>query len=194
MHRNLPQSQSRRAGFTLSEILLAMLVFTIAISTILALLARSIEAVDEIVVKDEAMRISSALEQHLQSMSFNNVFGEIRNNTVYQAFHYRVGSDQSTPRIDRTGAAGVDYFVVPFIGTGQTAASNEFRAREGRFFLVKLTVSPTNPLGTSLPVTADTYMSAALVIYAEFFTIGSPGSSIPANATPVYAYNFAVRR
>jgi hypothetical protein len=132
-------------------------------------------------------------------MSFNDVYISIvpqqPQGAVFQAFHYRVGSDQSTPRIDRTGAAGVDYFVVPFIGTGQSAASNEFRAREGRFFLVRLTVSPTNPLGANnLPGTADTYMSAALVIYAEFFAIGSPVATPPAGATPVYAYNFAVRR
>lgn len=193
MHPSNTSSRSR-AGFTLSEILLAMLVFAIAISTILALLARSIEAVDEIVLKDEAMRLSSALERDLQSRAFNDVFGILQANqpspVVLQALHHRVVSDRQTPRPDRTGVVGQDYFVVPFVDV--VAPPDVFQARDGRLFAVRLQVSPTNPLGVTLPANPNTYESAAIVIFAEFIPIAAPGQTPAGN--PVYAYNFAVRR
>ncbi len=195
---------NRRSGFTLAEILLAMLVFAIAITTILALLARSIETVDDIVLKDEAMRLSSAVERELGNKPFSDLYNLVRatsaeNPLEINAFHYRASPDAiRTPEPDRNET---DVVIVPFVRergastpTGGIAEASAFAARDGRFFRVLIQVSPTNPEGTSLPNTSDAYPSAALVLFARFIPIGGPNLGVPANPRDVYSYNFAVRR
>lgn len=190
---NFSPKPDTRAGFTLAEILLAMLVFSIAITTILALLARSIETVDEIVLKDEAMRLSSALERELINADFNVVYDQINDNPyVYRhAFHYRVSNDdQRNPVPDRNVT---NVLILPFSTGANNTVTNEFAAREGRYFRVRLSLSPTNP--APLENTADEYPSAALVLFAEFIPVGGPMvTPIPDGARVVYSYNFAVRR
>jgi prepilin-type N-terminal cleavage/methylation domain-containing protein len=185
---------SGRAGFTLAEILLAMMVFAIAITTILALLARSIETVDEIVLKDEAMRLSSAVEREMTtSLTFNEVYDAINGAPFIEmhAFHYRALNDGArTAQPDRSEE---DVLIVPFAGPrNATVPTQEFAAREGRYYRVRLTLSPTNP--ETLTATADTYPSAALVLFAEFIPLGGPTLELPADPRVVYSYNFAVRR
>ena len=184
-------STQRRAGFTLAEILLAMLVFAIAITTILALLARSIETVDEIVLKDEAMRLSSAVERELINMEFDVVYNAITSNPFIEmhAFHYRVNTNDRLPQPDRTVE---DVIILPFADGVNEEVNDEFAARDGRYFRVRLTLSPTNP--TTPTPTADEYPSAALVVFAEFIPLGAPGITTPATPRVVYSYNFAVRR
>ncbi|MCC5845963.1 MAG: hypothetical protein JJU05_17080 [Verrucomicrobia bacterium] len=170
-----------------------MLVFAIAITTILALLARSIETVDEIVLKDEAMRLSSAVERELTQMPFNQIYNDIYPDNVIEmhAFHYRANNDNNrTPQPDRT----VDnVLVVPLARRANEGVDPEFAARDGRYFRVRLRLSPTNP--TDLVANVDSYPSAALVLFAEFIPLGSPATtSIPGSARVVYSYNFAVRR
>lgn len=189
------KNEYSRAGFTLAEILLAMLVFSIAITTILALLARSIETVDDIVLRDEAMRLSSAVEQELSNAPFAAVYNQFATSgqVFMHAFHYRVSNDdQRAPVVDRTIT---DVLILPFVTGVNNSVPDRFAAREGRYYRVRLSVSPTNPLGTNLPPSHLDYESAALVLFAEFFPLGSPSvTGVPANAREVYAYNFAVRR
>ena len=191
----ITQTSYSRAGFTLAEILLAMLVFAIAITTILALLARSIETVDEIVLKDEAMRLSSAVERELSNASFQNVYSQFTSpNPVFMhAFHYRVSNDDDRiPVVDRDVS---DVLILPYATGADNNVNAEFAARDGRYFRVRLTVSPTNPLGITLPPEHEDYDSAALVLFAEFIPLGSPTiETVPASARVVYSYNFAVRR
>ncbi len=197
-------STHRRAGFTLAEILLAMLVFAIAITTILALLARSIETVDEIVLKDEAMRLSSAVERELSRIPFNDLFPQVRQATFanpleLNVFHYRAEYDENrTPHPDRTDA---DALILPFVtfrASPQTEPFTQetaFGARDGRFFRVLLSVSPTNPIqGDLSAIDPDDYESAAIVLYARFIPLGAPGINTPATPRVIYSYNFAVRR
>jgi len=195
---------NRRSGFTLAEILLAMLVFAIAITTILALLARSIETVDDIVLKDEAMRLSSAVERELQGLPFDQVFDlfveDPNSNPLeddpkvvdFLAVHVRTDSDRKTPYpvIGEDDVPGENYWIVPFVVT--TLPSEILEARAGRLFRVRMQVSPTNPEGSPLSGSANLYPSAAIVIFAEFFAIGSPAQT--AVGRPIYSYNFAVRR
>lgn len=193
-------STFKRAGFTLSEILLAMLVFAIAITTILALLARSIETVDEIILKDEAMRLSGAMESELAQLTFNEVYALVRQlgdgsptPPVLHVLHYRVDPQTLQPRISRDGNPGEDYLVIPFVGTVLDAESDQFRAREGRYFQVRLLESATNPV--AMVPDPNNYMSAVVVIYAEFVPLAVPTmNAYTTTVRPVYSYNFAVRR
>ncbi len=202
---------NRRSGFTLAEILLAMLVFAIAITTILALLARSIETVDEIVLKDEAMRLSSAVERELSQIPFRRLYQSFapHNNAVREmhVFHYRVDPEDREP-VANLGVR--EFAVVPFVhpvtGGGWHASidtpdpQDAFNVREGRYFRVRLSVSPTNPIPLNdMPADSDDpndlYESAALVLFAEFIPIGGPfAGAVPASPRVVYSYNFAVRR
>jgi prepilin-type N-terminal cleavage/methylation domain-containing protein len=187
-----PINYSRRSGFTLAEILLAMLVFSIAITTILALLARSIETVDEIVLKDEAMRLSSAVEQQLMELPFNDLYASIYPDNVIEmrAFHFRANNDDD--RDPQPNRAIEDVVILPFAQPVGVDPDAEFAARDGRYFRVRLQLSPTNP--TPLTPLADNYPSAALVLFAEFIPLAGPSASIPASPRIVYSYNFAVRR
>ena len=200
-----------RSGFTLAEILLAMLVFAIAITTILALLARSIETVDEIVLRDEAMRLSSAVERELSQIPFRRLYQSFapHDSAVREmhAFQYRIDPTTRNP----VANLGVDTFaVVPFAhpvgGNGwhqdvETPNPQEpFNVRDGRYFRVRLSVSPTNPIPPGdMPADSDDpndlYESAALVLFAEFIPMGGPlAGAVPASPRGVYSYNFAVRR
>ncbi len=201
-----------RGGYTLVEILLAMLVFAIAITTILALLARSIEQVNRIVLKDEAMRLSGAVEEYMRAQPFNTAYGLLASGQVLNAFNYRaapVTSGSGTegnlptrnPPEDRSGIMGTDYWVVPGVSSlppGDSSLVNFFRAREGRWFKVRLTLSGTNPIADPalMPANPDTYPHAVVVIYAEFYAVSNPAVVTPwtQGMTPVFAYNFAVRR
>ncbi len=203
---------NRRSGFTLAEILLAMLVFAIAITTILALLARSIETVDDIVLKDEAMRLSSAVERELTQIPFRDLYESFAPHSTSErymhAFHYRVIPSNRQPQTDR---ASQEFQVVPFAhpfdqggndwrpSVDKPDPSEPFQARDGRYFRVRLSVSPTNPKDKDdekeTPSNADNYESAALVLFAEFIPLGSPAvTTVPNTARVVYSYNFAVRR
>lgn len=182
---------SRRAGFTLAEILLAMMVFSIAITTILALLARSIETVDEIVLKDEAMRLSSAVEKSVSDLGFNTIYNSIYPDNVIEmhAFHYRADATTRQPQPDRTAENVV---ILPLAAPLGQNVDSEFAARDGRYFRVRLRLSPTNP--EPLVQDVNNYPSAALVLFAEFVPLGAPNIPTPASPRVVYSYNFAVRR
>jgi type II secretory pathway pseudopilin PulG len=151
--------QTLRAGFTLAEILLAMLVFAIAISTILALLARSIEMADEILLKDEAINLSSALDAYMTELPFidayNIIYDAQPDAGVLYAFQYR-GDLTEAPRtsdsnlepyaLSDASILGQSYTITPAIrepGTGELATDNA--EREGRLFRVELSQSPANP-------------------------------------------------
>lgn len=209
--------RSDRQGFTLAELLLAMLVFAIAITTILALLARSIETVDEILLKDEAMRLSGAVENFFESSSFDDSFEILRsegsaNPRHVFAYLYR-GDPEATrndgtlePIISREGVSGEDYVVIP--GVRQKIGNfvppkleDDFEALEGRLFHVRLTLSPNNPVynegspGSSLPNNPDNYPSAVVVVLAEYFAIPNLEADLDdLGNSPAYSYNFAVRR
>jgi prepilin-type N-terminal cleavage/methylation domain-containing protein len=206
---SISKSKSK-AGFTLAEILLAMTVFAIAISTILALLARSIETADSILIKDEAIGLSSAVDSFMNEQAFATVYEDVLSGKGLFAYHYRAnpgstradGTLTSYPTIQATDQLGVNYVVVS--GVRADAVTPELTADaaalEGRLFYVKLSVSEANPFGTSLPANPDTvvsgvpaYNSAVLVIFAEFFLV--PTTVAPTgNPTPVFSFNFAVRR
>ena len=214
---------TKRAGFTLAEILLAMLVFAIAITTILALLARSIETVDEIVLRDEAMRLSSAVEGFMRDIPFNEAYEIVRNEGIYLHGNFYAGDPDQALRVDSTPrefsitdrqqaqmVAGQDFISIPVIrpnraytatdGRVITAAQSavlarrDFDARVGRYFQVRLVESETNPV--DMVPNPDNYESAVIVIYAEFYPMPTHQSvfSDNPNARPVYSYNFAVRR
>lgn len=194
-----PELRNRRAGFTLSEILLAMLVFAIAISTILALLARSIEAVDEIVLKDEAMRVSSAVEIAARSLSFNDFYTEVvsRSGTsspmIVYAFSQRDVGPRAVFRSDNPIPPRYANLEPPIFLTSEQlrVAANQ---REGRIFKVTLTVSETNPAGNvNLPANPDQYESAVVVVLADFHPVGNIETPVPGPRV-AHSYHFAVRR
>ena len=204
---------SSKSGFTLVEILLAMMVFAIAISTILALLARAMETADEILLKNEAIDLGSALESYLTEQPFEDVYGIVADSSkgfVY-AFQYageldpNDTSDTLAPHsIEADSKVGQDYTITPAIrepDAGQLAA--EEAVRQGRLYRVELTVSEANPFGTTLPSNpnADSdsdgmpdYESAVLVIQAEFYPIPVIGFDPPEEVEPVFSFNLAVRR
>jgi prepilin-type N-terminal cleavage/methylation domain-containing protein len=200
-------STRSRRGFTLTEILLAMLVFAIAISTILALLARSVETAQEILTKDEALGLSTAVEDYMTAIPFATAYEVVRDpdRRLLFAYQYRADSD-SDPVADPDSpyeviATAREPADIPDIPTLTPAL-------ESRFFRVVLSVSPTNPATQPgapadpplpLPANPDTgyppnYNSAVLVVFAEFYPVPTvafiPEDTVP----PVFSYNFAVRR
>lgn len=213
------KSSHTRSGFTLAEILLSMLVFSIAISTILALLARSVETADEIVLKNEAIDLSSSLDAYLSDQLFIDVYDLVRETDrgFLYAYSYR-GDLNAALQTDGSLAPfslqpdsemGEDYTITSAIRdpdvTPTSQLDAEDQAREGRLFHVRVTVSPANPYtianGPGLPAdpnapsgTSVAYDSAVLVLYAEFFPIPVFGFTPASDADPVFAFNLAVRR
>lgn len=211
MQRIPPKIRSGRQGFTLAELLLAMLVFAIAITTILALLARSIETVDEILVKDEAMRLSGAVEDEFEKLPFEAVYnwvGRLGTSNEVKIFAYNYRGDPENirpsdgtlvPVPSRAGTPGEDYVVTP--GIRRISGSfvpqrleDDLAALEGRLFLVRYSLSPNNP--EPMTASSDTYPSAVLVLFAEYFPIPNLNSTNVEDLgiAPAYSYNFAVRR
>lgn len=199
----LNDSHKRKAGFTLAEILLAMMVFAIAITTILGLLARSIETADTILIKDEAIGLSSSVESFMSELSFVDAFNGVKNGVDLYAYRYRTKPDgvDTAPALTDADQLGVTYLVVPRVrpDNDDPNLDIEIAAREGRLFRVNLEVSPANPLGEDIssrsPDSVDDttgYNSAVLVILADFYEV--PDKSVPSGNDPVFSFNFAVRR
>ena len=197
-------------GFTLVEILLAMFVFAIAISTIIALLARSIETADEILLKDEAINLSSALDAYMTELPFVDAYNMIRTSQPVYAYQYRgiPGDTRSNGTLEpfdgivADSSIGEDYIITPAIRDPDTETAEiieEMSARDGRLFYVGLSKSPANPFAAqnggvgTLPA-EPAYDSAVLVIFAEFFVAPAPGWEPPAELDPIFSFNFAVRR
>lgn len=212
MECNALLTNRKRSGFTLTELLLAMLVFAIAITTILALLARSIETVDEVLLKDEAMRLSGAVEDFFENQPFNTSYSRSRAvaEDVIQlvAFNYRGIPDQSfndgalRPYLPLDGIPNEDFVITPNVrykyvnDAANTVLNSTIQAQEGRLFMVKLSISPNNPVAAPLPGNPDNYSSAVLVLFAEYYPVSSL-NNLDVDAlgiSPAYSYTFAIRR
>ena len=217
--KNLNKNRCK-IGFTLAEILLAMLVFSIAISTILALLARSIETADSIIIKDQAMGLSSAVDNYMSEIAFTDAYNEIQSGpAVLFAYEYRAdpassrtdGTLQPYPVLGQDDVLGEDYVVVPGIRiTGDTELQNDLQASEGRLFQVRLSLSPANPYDNDSNPNNDVilpsdpnaagsgglpaYDQAVLVIFAEFFQVPNINFTVAQDTEPIFSFNFAVRR
>ncbi len=210
-----------RAGFTLAEILLSMLVFSIAITTILALLARSIETVDEIVMKDEAMRLSSAVEAFMDSLAFDSVYqkfvvegqplvvyfyrgdpnGSLRTRSDAEKANF--GEDSTPPPYTGLeGRPGEDFILVAKARIpGDPYLAGDIPVKKGNAFRVELTLSSANPVdAASMPPSSATYPAAVLVFDAVFspdnrnISLAGVDFNTPLGSPPVYEYSFAVRR
>ena len=152
-----------KSAFTLAEILLAILVFAIASSTILALLARSIETAEEILVKDEAMNLTSALESYMDELPFFdsgsalNAYTLIQDTSRVGLWAFQYAGDLNDLRTDGTlfpmddldgEVLGEDYTIIPTIrdpGLEAAELAAEADAKSGRVFFVRLQESPANP-------------------------------------------------
>ncbi|MDA3875341.1 MAG: prepilin-type N-terminal cleavage/methylation domain-containing protein [Kiritimatiellae bacterium] len=215
MNRERPKIQKTKRGFTLAEILLAMLVFAIAITTILALLARSVETAQEILTKDEAIGLSSAVENYMTSIPFYadpasgpNAYQIVRDEIDLFAYKYR--GDPANPRTDGTlTPVTTGGEVVPGVryAGNNPELRDDIEALDSRLFRVTVEVSPANPLGDgALPANPNTisgselsYNSAVLVVYARFFAVPAETFEIRDGDgdfifEPVFSFNFAVRR
>ncbi|MGA0370011.1 MAG: type IV pilus modification PilV family protein, partial [Kiritimatiellia bacterium] len=185
---------------TLAEILLAMMVFAIAITTILGLLARSIETADSILIKDEAINLSSAVDSYMSELPFADAYDLVTasGRASLYAFNYRMNPNTLTPHqnLDSGDTLGEDYVVVP--GVFETVSDALDEAREGRLFEVKLSVSPVNP--SSKTPNVDDYDQAVLVILADFYNVPSTSFVVQTDTSkddyipPVFSFTFAVRR
>ncbi|WFB37361.1 prepilin-type N-terminal cleavage/methylation domain-containing protein [Kiritimatiellota bacterium B12222] len=205
---------SRKSGFTLAEILLAMMVFAIAITTILALLSRTLEQTDSVLVKDEAINLSSAVDNFMSEIPFTTAYQAVVNqpNSHLFAYQYRAEVNGSGvlvpyPTVQPGDQVGVDYEVVTGVRwPGDVAElAAEVAALDGRLFKVYLEVSEANPLGnTGLDSDPNTvsgspavlsYDSAVLVVFAEMYAV--PSTEFPlvrTEVTPDFSFNFAVSR
>lgn len=206
MNEHIPSTcRIRRAGFTLAEILLAMLVFAIAITTILALLARSVETAQEILTKDEAIGLSSSVENFMTSIPFLEAYQLLPANPaappgVLFAYQYRSDPNTGNPVAD----PDEDYEVVPWASksTDLPSLNALSPALESRLFKVALRVSPANPAPTGQVLHPDpntgnplNYNSAVVVVYAEFYPVPTYDfDPIARGLEPVFSFNFAVRR
>lgn len=206
-----------RAGFTLAEILLAMMVFAIAITTILGLLARSIETADSILVKDEAIGLSSAVDSYMSELDFREAYDLVVNAAptggYLYAYRYRAypsavrtdGTLNAYPDLKDTDQLGTDYVVVSGVRPpGDARLADDVDSRDGRIFQVHLSVPDANPFSGTLPSDPDqmsgstgfpAYDEAVLVIYAEFYQVNGVGAKLnTSSVTPDFSFNFAVRR
>lgn len=199
--------RQNKQGFSLAETLLAMLVFSIAITTILGLLAASINTVNRIALQDEAMRLSTAVEREIRKDPFVQAYTAIRDGRLYYAFHYR--AHPTDVRSEGTQAAlsdaqwaalttrvpGQDYLVLPSVRLDKTTTEfdEDAAALNGRMFAVRIRLSPTNPISNP-PNNPDDYDFAVIVGHADYFAVASKNDDPLDGREPVYSYNFAIRR
>lgn len=208
-------AQSRRSGFSLTEVLLAMLVFVVAVGTILALLTRNIEMVNRLSMENEAMRLGATLEQRFsrqaQREGFGNFYASVENGATYYCYHYNGGTGTSLidgeylPNplypLPENAALGEDYIVVPSArpatGANLTRIGDEVVALDGTLFMVELERldEGSHPGAGFPPVSATAANSAVIVIQASFYPVGAVGITVdPAEVDPTYEYILAVRR
>ena len=174
-----------RRGFTLVEVVLALGVFAILIVGCIGLLSLSSSTLRDVVTRDEAIHLTSALKQHLNQLSFDAAYKLVGNpnnpnpNDLYICSFRAQAQGTTNPDGTPLGysgtarSAGEAYVVLPTVREAQDALlkSNDLPAREGRIFRVKLSLSASNPVITQLPVASADYHEAVLTIQAKFFPL-----------------------
>jgi len=204
--RSFPRGNS---GFTLVEVVLALGVFAILIVGCIGLLSLSSNSLRDVVTRDEAIHLTSALKQHLNRLSFDSAYQLVQQNKEVYVCSYRSRSEGTTTATTNadgsitkyTGTnrnAGEAYVVVPTVREAQDLLlqSNDIPSLEGRIFRVRLKVSNTNPI-TTLPASSSAYTEGVLTVQAQFFPLNgiNPGAApTSAGTAPSQTCTFAVLR
>lgn len=208
----------RRAGFTLMEVLLAMLVFVTAITTILALLIRSVEKVNEVVKQDQAVRLTSTVENFFNKIGFDSTYNTVfvNNEVNYVAFRYRADptrmrTDSALFGLDTPEAvpdANNEHVMFPafwpkdYAGSAgwpsewETNLNQDFAARDGNAFwvVVEEVVAPGGYPPTSAGINDPVnYPAAVVMLRASFYDLFSLSSSETVG-DPIHTHTFGVRR
>lgn len=199
-----PLRTHRNRAFTLVEVVLALGVFAILIVGCIALLSLSSNSLRDVVTRDEAVHLTSALKQHLNQLSFDTTYKMVYDKSAVYVCTYRA-QPQGTTNADGTpirysGSArnsGEGYVVVPTVREAQDLLlkSNDLPSREGRIFRVKLSPSSTNPVpAASLPSTAATYTESILTVQAQFFPLNGDDPANSNVSVPSQTCTLAVLR
>jgi prepilin-type N-terminal cleavage/methylation domain-containing protein len=199
----LSQKARKDRAFTLVEVVLALGVFAILIIGCIALLSLSSNSLRDVVTRDEAIHLTTALKQHLNHLSFAASYKLVRDKSVLYVCTYRAKSSGTQTDGTPTGYtgngrnAGEAYVVVPTVRDAQDALlkSNDLPSREGRIFRVKLSPSLSNPtLESTLPADADTYTESVITVKAQFFPMNGEDPSGPNASVPSQTCTLAVLR
>lgn len=197
----LSPGSGRNRAFTLVEVVLALGVFAVLIVGCIALLSLSSNNLRDVVTRDEAVHLTSALKQHLNQLNFDTAYKLVRDNSAVYVCSYRAQSQGTNPdgtptRYAGTArSAGEAYVVVPTVREAQDVLlkSNDLPSREGRIFRVKLGLSVTNPV-TALPSSSSLYTEGVLTVQAQFFSLNGDDPQNTNASAPSQTCTLAVLR
>lgn len=160
---NLQRSVTR--AFTLIEVVLAVGIFSIAAVSGIAMFAGLIKNAGYIRERDNAIRLSGALDDVLLSQNMDKITEWLDNNTPLFAYTFLANASNSMQP-----AAGTDYSsgsgsvrLVPSLRPlGDAALTNELRAIQGSMYRVVLSrskadLSQLNPSAAYIVVLAQFY-------------------------------------
>lgn len=153
-------NKKSRSGFTLMEVLLAIAVVAVLLTTFLAVFGPATNSIRRAISVQDADRLASALEKEMSTLrqdengQFNTAFDKAFEwisssgslDSAVLLFNYRGDTGQITngqldPFTGNNGSPGQDYLVQPAVrrlGGGSNDLENLMEAIEGRAFVVQM--------------------------------------------------------
>jgi prepilin-type N-terminal cleavage/methylation domain-containing protein len=190
---------SQRRGFTLTEVIIAVGIFSVVAVANFALFDLVLKDIRQVTNRDEAIRGASAFQDTLRQAGFETAYNWVRGDQELFAYHYRAKltakrADGSPEPYTGIGLVGADYRVVPALrAKNDPLLGADTAAKEGGLYRARLTLSKGNPLQT-LPATAAEYKEPILVVSARF--LDAPNAAAPQNAAdkPLYTCTLSYLR
>lgn len=153
----LVRSISRRSGFSLIEVVLAIGIFLVTVLALVGLLGPTLQSVDEVEKTDEIVSVVNTINSFLQSSpdinptgsKFNAVYNAVASDDFATIFVFREFIDEDDPTaIDlRVGFIGDEVVLPETLGNAAKIANDAttFEDAAGSIFRVVLTASSVTP-------------------------------------------------
>jgi type II secretory pathway pseudopilin PulG len=213
------RQQSRRGGFSLIEVVLAIGIFLITVLALVGLLGPTLQSVDEVEKTDEVASVVNTINAFLQNSPEIANSDETKFETIYDAI---AGDGYATILVFRKYASTSDDTISLKVGfVGETSAqvqSSDIRSGStvlaaGTVFRAVLTPSSVIPddqitdngedefprytLSSTLEDYPEGYLAMEVRIYAEepdILSIASDLDDLSENSEPIFTYNTAIVR
>ncbi|MEM8868601.1 MAG: hypothetical protein AAGC73_10070 [Verrucomicrobiota bacterium] len=214
---------TRRSGFSLIEVVLALGVFLVTILALVGLIGPSLKSINEVETTDEISSVVNTLNAFLQNSQgiatsvdskFNVIYNNVATGGEATVFVFKAYLDEnSTNTRIRVGFAEVD----PAVGDEDSVLldDEDFRNAAGTIYRCVLTASSVLPSNTRTPnrngdgiytLTNDlaTYTEGYLAMEVRIFAEEPPGpignfastTNLPdlVDLDPIFTYNTAIVR
>lgn len=158
------------AGFSLVEVVIAIGIVSFALVTIIGLFGGMMKTSAENSSRREIVEAVDALRQLLQGQDFATSYSWVKNSKDLLYVTYRANAD-GTPNPASQTVAG------KWIDPSTESATTYETARSGHWIKGKITVSPSNPGGSSLPATAASYSRTMVAALVTLDAIQNPAQS-----------------